>query len=895
MKGESCLPNGPRCLRCVSIALLLLSSPRHAIAGGPIAICQSGQPFLWPNGGADIRFNSDQGNLGPLNNAQAVAEVQIAFGVWEAVPTATVSFVNAGPLPIDVNIGNFADFLFAPAPVGLNAIVFDDTGEIFDLLFGPESGILGLSGPEWIDIATCEIVESLAVLNGAAFSDATVARDVIVHEFGHYIGLGHSAVNGQVLIGDSSGPSPDNTFGFPSITDVETMYPFYFGPGSDTASLAKDDIATLSALYPEVNFDPSTVSINGTIRTSNNNPLTGVNIIARNIANPFQDAVSAISGDFALPFVPGDERTGTYTIPGLTSGAQYAVFVDEILAGSFSTSPVLPFPGKEEFYNGAHESDSIASPDPVLDMTLVSATAGSKVTGVDIVFNRPRPGEPLPVGDDGSFELPLPFTFELAGTQYNSVFVNANGNLTFGRPDFNFAPSMESFLAGPPRIAGLWDDLDPTEGGIVTYDQSDKSFTVIYSRVPEWFSVGEVTFDITLKKGSDKIEIHYGTMTSVNGLSGFSGGGAVTSGFESQSDLSTLQAKRLDLHNLPALYELFDATKPNDLSNTTLRFTGISSFDDNWAEPNNSLDKARQISLPFESKDIRRFTGIAPIGADVDFYGFTLRAGDILVARTIGGQLDTLIGLFGVTDKGKKQTGILLAMDDDSGPGLLSALVYQVNEPGQYALAITTVPDFQFTGAGFTGGRYVLDAFAVQPDPNKLVLNGSFELGFLGWTPQEVGSPFIPWLAEGAGSGGGFGIAPTQPQEGILDAWNGFDGAGPMFFMLYHDVKLPSGATKATLSWKNRLQWNYFLGTQTQPRTYEVQIRDPDTDALLQTLFALDTGIAPGLGDSGWTSHSADVSSYIGATIRIVFQEFVPELFTGPGQFELDAVLLTIQ
>jgi hypothetical protein len=210
-------------------------------------------------------------------------------------------------------------------------------------------------------------------------------------------------------------------------------------------------------------------------------------------------------------------------------------------------------------------------------------------------------------------------------------------------------------------------------------------------------------------------------------------------------------------------------------------------------------------------------------------------------------------------------------------------------------LAATTYPDFGFTGAGFSGGRYVLDVFVARPDPNNPVFNGSFELGFLGWTAQELGTPFIPWQTEGAGSGSGFGMAPTQPQDGILDAWNGFDGGGPMFFTLYQDVQLRPGASSATLGWKNRLQWNYLVGTQTQPRTYEVQIRDPNTDAVLQTLFSYDTGIAPGLGDTGWTSYSVDVSPYIGTTIRIGFQEFIPEAFTGPGQFELDAVTLKIQ
>ena len=46
-----------------------------AMAGGPLFICDSGQPFLWPGSGANIPWNPDQGDLGPLTHAQAVAEV----------------------------------------------------------------------------------------------------------------------------------------------------------------------------------------------------------------------------------------------------------------------------------------------------------------------------------------------------------------------------------------------------------------------------------------------------------------------------------------------------------------------------------------------------------------------------------------------------------------------------------------------------------------------------------------------------------------------------------------------------------------------------------------------------------------------------------------------------
>ena len=208
------------------------------------------------------------------------------------------------------------------------------------------------------------------------------------------------------------------------------MYPFYYGPGIGTGSLEADDIAIASRMYPEPDYATSTGEISGQILLGSQR-VTGVNVIARNVADPFNDAVSAISSDFTDNTSQADPNVGLYRITGLTPGAQYGVYVDTVLAGGFSTALANPLPGPEELYNGANESSDPNTDDPsVFEPVMVAA--GAPNTGIDIIFNQPGEGTPLAVGDDGSVLLGLPFTYSICGQDFNDVYVNANGNLTFG-------------------------------------------------------------------------------------------------------------------------------------------------------------------------------------------------------------------------------------------------------------------------------------------------------------------------------------------------------------------------------------------------------------------------------------------------------------------------------
>ena len=118
------------------------------------------------------------------------------------------------------------------------------------------------------------------------------------------------------------------------------------------------------------------------------------------------------------------------------------------------------------------------------------------------------------MGDDGFVELFPKFPFQVCGQEFASVFVNANGSLTFGAPSTAFSESVVGLLGGlggtsallaPPRIAGLWDDLNPAAGGTVSFGETPNSFTVTWDGVPEFVLSGDGgsnTFSITLKRGS---------------------------------------------------------------------------------------------------------------------------------------------------------------------------------------------------------------------------------------------------------------------------------------------------------------------------------------------------------------------------------------------------------
>jgi hypothetical protein len=102
-----------------------------------------------------------------------------------------------------------------------------------------------------------------------------------------------------------------------------------------------------------------------------------------------------------------------------------------------------------------------------------------------------------------------PASFSFYGLPYSSLYLSSNGNLCFGSPNQTYGPATAAaFVAGPPRAAGLWTDLDPSVGGTISVSCTATTVVADYNGVAQFsFPIASVnrTFRITLDATSNTV------------------------------------------------------------------------------------------------------------------------------------------------------------------------------------------------------------------------------------------------------------------------------------------------------------------------------------------------------------------------------------------------------
>ena len=89
-----------------------------------------------------------------------------------------------------------------------------------------------------------------------------------------------------------------------------------------------DDMSALSDLYPAPGYPGNRGTIRGEVLDSSGAPVTGVDVVARNVADPFNDFTSYISGQVSKGRAGPD---GSFELNDLTPGARYVIYIGQPL------------------------------------------------------------------------------------------------------------------------------------------------------------------------------------------------------------------------------------------------------------------------------------------------------------------------------------------------------------------------------------------------------------------------------------------------------------------------------------------------------------------------------------------------------------------------------------
>ena len=168
---------------------------------------------------------------------------------------------------------------------------------------------------------------------------------------------------------------------------------------------------------------------------------------------------------------------------------------------------------------------------------------------------------PGPALAEESLLVPLHcFSFDFYGTSYDELWVNANGNLSFGAPDSDWLPSVGGLFTGPPRIAPCWSALAPELAGDISVELSPSALTVVWNSVAARGKVGSLSsFSVTLHE-DHSISMVWGDLDPASSFDivGIGGGGS------SGSSVDFSPAGSLTGGSMEALFEFARETSCGD-------------------------------------------------------------------------------------------------------------------------------------------------------------------------------------------------------------------------------------------------------------------------------------------------------------------------------------------
>ena len=250
---------------------------------------------------------------------------------------------------------------------------------------------------------------------------------------------------------------------------------------------------------------------------------------------------------------------------------------DEDLISQYAAGLIDRFPadnGQIDYFTEQFSSDEdnfdLSNTSIIFTPTTDGASYSAYLQEITQLPTDPAGGTELALGDD-SYEfvkLSNPATVSIFGSSFSSFYVGSNGYITFSEGDNDYSGSLPDHF-DTRRISALFDDLNPSGGGLVSWKQLVDRVVVTWENVPEYGSNNSNTFQVEMYFDG-RIQLSWLAIAVEDGISGLSEGLGVPKDFQ-ETDLS----KKYPL--LPPMLgyftEQFSSDEDTfDLSNTLITF-----------------------------------------------------------------------------------------------------------------------------------------------------------------------------------------------------------------------------------------------------------------------------------------------------------------------------------
>ncbi len=269
----------------------------------------------WDFNAFPVTWNLNPSTGSNISGSQTVAQVmQAAFNTWNGAPIAVVT-VNQGA------VSTVSSESSSPSNINLICFVCTDAdftkdSQTLAVTISTSANAAGENnGHGGTTTFVGQIIKADILFNPSTTfttggGSAQDLQTVATHEVGHFLGLDHSAVVRAVM----------------------------FPAASSNVTLAYDDVAGISLLYPKTPADVPTGEMSGSVMFTNGNPVFGAHVYAESTTanEPFPGNIrKSPIGTLTRP-------DGSYTIQGLPADSY--IVTAEPLDGPVSNSDVSGYP-----------------------------------------------------------------------------------------------------------------------------------------------------------------------------------------------------------------------------------------------------------------------------------------------------------------------------------------------------------------------------------------------------------------------------------------------------------------------------------------------------------------------------------------------------------------------